>query len=82
MMCDRGLIPVRSDLVLFRRVGGVLGAFGANRCMFESNFPPDKQTCSYPVMWNTFKRIVADCSADEKAALFAGTARTVYALDV
>jgi predicted TIM-barrel fold metal-dependent hydrolase len=56
--------------------------FGADRCMFESNFPPDKQTCSYPVMWNTFKRIVADCSQDEKAALFAGTARKVYRLDV
>jgi predicted TIM-barrel fold metal-dependent hydrolase len=50
--------------------------------MFESNFPPDKQTCSYPVMWNTFKRIVADYSQAEKAALFAGTARKVYRLEI
>jgi predicted TIM-barrel fold metal-dependent hydrolase len=56
--------------------------FGADRCMFESNFPPDKQTCSYPVMWNTFKRIVADYSQAEKEALFAGTARKVYRLEV
>ena len=48
--------------------------FGANRCMFESNFPVQKRWCSYTVVWNAFKRLAAGASADEKAALFALTA--------
>ena len=36
-------------------------AFGAARCMFESNFPVDKGMCAYPVLWNAFKRIAAGC---------------------
>ena len=54
--------------------------FGAQRCMFESNFPVDKGGASYAVLWNAFKRMAAGASADEKAALFAGTARRVYKL--
>jgi len=54
--------------------------FGASRCMFESNFPVDKVTSSYVVLWNAFKRIVAKASAADKAALFAGTAARVYKL--
>lgn len=56
--------------------------FGADRCMFESNFPPDKQTCSYPVLWNTFKRIVSGCSDFEREMLFSGTAKSVYRLNL
>jgi L-fuconolactonase len=52
--------------------------FGATRCMFESNFPVQKRWCSYAVVWNAFKRLAASASADEKAALFAGTAARVY----
>jgi predicted TIM-barrel fold metal-dependent hydrolase len=55
-------------------------AFGVDRCMFESNFPVDRYTCAYRVLWNAFKRIAAGCSASEKAALFSGTARRVYRL--
>jgi predicted TIM-barrel fold metal-dependent hydrolase len=55
--------------------------FGAQRCMFESNFPVDKGSCGYRAMWNAFKRIVAAASAAEKAALFHGTASKVYRLD-
>ncbi len=54
--------------------------FGAARCMFESNFPVDKGGASYAVLWNAFTRIAAGASADDKAALFAGTARRVYKL--
>ena len=52
--------------------------FGAERCMFESNFPVQKRWSSYAVTWNAFKRIAANASASEKAALFAGTAARVY----
>ncbi len=57
-------------------------AFGVNRCMFESNFPPDKQSCGYTELWNAFKRIAAGASAAEKTALFSGTAARVYRLTV
>ncbi len=55
-------------------------AFGVERCMFESNFPVDKGMCSYPVLWNAFKRIAAACSPDEKAALFHRSAARFYSL--
>jgi predicted TIM-barrel fold metal-dependent hydrolase len=53
-------------------------AFGVNRCMFESNFPPDKQSCGYTELWNAFKRITSGASAAEKTALYSGTAARVY----
>jgi L-fuconolactonase len=56
--------------------------FGADRCMFESNFPVQKRWCSYQVVWNAFKRIAAKASPTEKAALFAGTAARVYGVSV
>jgi predicted TIM-barrel fold metal-dependent hydrolase len=58
-----------------------LEAFGAGRCMFESNFPVDKGMCSYRVLWNAFKRLASGAGADEKTALFGGTAMDVYRLD-
>ena len=58
----------------------VVEAFGAARCMFESNFPVDKGMASYGTIWNAFKRLAADASAEEKAALFSGTALRVYRL--
>ncbi|MFN9929002.1 MAG: amidohydrolase family protein [Phenylobacterium sp.] len=57
-------------------------AFGADRGMFESNFPVDMGSCDYATLWNAFKHLAAGASADEKAALFAGTARRVYRLEV
>jgi L-fuconolactonase len=55
-------------------------AFGTPRCMFESNFPVDKGMCSYPVLWNAFKRIAAGSSADAKADLFHRAAARFYGL--
>ena len=54
--------------------------FGVDRCMFESNFPVDKITSGYGVLWNAFKRLAAKASAAEKTALFSGTASRVYKL--
>jgi len=56
-------------------------AFGVDRAMFESNFPVDKQSCSYAVLWNAFKRFAASYSEAEKHALFCGTACRVYRID-
>lgn len=52
--------------------------FGPERCMFESNFPVDKFSLSYHVLYNGLKKIVADFSGDEKDAMFFGTAARVY----
>ena len=57
-----------------------IAAFGPARCMFESNFPVDKITSSYAVLWNAFKRLAAGASAAEKHALFSATASRVYRL--
>jgi L-fuconolactonase len=54
--------------------------FGADRCMFESNFPVQKRWCSYAVLWNACKRLAAGASTAEKSALFSATAARVYRL--
>ena len=55
--------------------------FGPDRCLFESNFPVDKVSVSYHVLWNAFKRIASGCSAEEKAKLFHDTAARVYRIE-
>jgi len=56
--------------------------FGPGRCMFESNFPVDKQSCSYAVLWNSFKLLCAGAgfSAADKGAMFHDTAARFYRL--
>ncbi len=56
--------------------------FGPDRCMFESNFPPDKVSYSYNVMYNAFKRLSQGYSASERAAMFHNTAARIYRIDV
>jgi L-fuconolactonase len=55
-------------------------AFGAERCMFESNFPTEAGSCTYRTLWNAFKGVVSSYSAAEKHALFSQTAARVYRL--
>ena len=55
--------------------------FGADRCMFESNFPVDKGSFSYTVLWNAFKRVAAGLSEADKRALFSASAARIYRLD-
>jgi predicted TIM-barrel fold metal-dependent hydrolase len=55
--------------------------FGAGRCMFESNFPVDRASCSYTVLWNAYKRLGRGYGAAERGALFRDTARRVYRLE-
>ena len=52
--------------------------FTPARCMFESNFPVDKVSFSYNVMWNAFKRFSKGYSATERAAMFHDTAAKIY----
>jgi L-fuconolactonase len=59
-----------------------IDSFGPARCMFESNFPVDRASCSYAVLWNSFKKIAAGFSAEEKSWLFNRTATETYRLQV
>ena len=79
--------PLTSEQMLerhgmYRWYKAVLDDFGADRCMFESNFPVDKECGSSVVLWNFFKRVAAKAglSEDSKQQAFAGTARKVYRL--
>ena len=60
----------------------VIESFGPNRCMFESNFPPDKVSFSYNVMYNAFKRMSKDYSPSERADLFHDTATRAYRITI
>ncbi len=82
---DYGTLPVppsSAELAAHWRpyIETCIELFGPNRCMFESNFPVDKMGIGWAALWNAFKRISARASADEKLALFSGTARRVYRL--
>ena len=76
--------PSSEDLAAAWRpyVETCIEAFGVKRCMMESNFPVDKQSCSYGVLWNALKRITQRCSAAEKVVLYRDTAARVYRLTV
>ena len=54
--------------------------FGPDRCMFESNYPVDKISYSYNVLWNAFKRLSKGYSTTERAAMFHDTAARVYSI--
>ena len=54
--------------------------FTPARCMFESNFPVDRLSCSYTVLWNQFKKLTNGFSAGERSAMFHDTAMRVYRL--
>jgi len=64
-----------------RYIETCITAFGARRAMFESNFPVDKGSYSYPVFWNACKLLAKGATAAEKADLFAGAAARFYRLD-
>jgi predicted TIM-barrel fold metal-dependent hydrolase len=56
--------------------------FGPQRCIAESNFPPDRQTCSYRVIWNAYKLATRGYSLSERRALFHDNAVRIYRLDL
>jgi predicted TIM-barrel fold metal-dependent hydrolase len=79
---ERPMPPSSEELAAAWRpyIETCIEAFGTQRCMFESNFPPDKGQCSYQVIFNAFKRIAAPYSEAEKTALFSKTATDFYRL--
>jgi L-fuconolactonase len=80
----RAVAPSSEELATAWRpyIETCIEAFGPDRCMMESNFQVDKQSCGYSVLWNALKRITLGCSAAEKAALYRDTAARVYRVTV
>src|ERR1700687_4281391 len=79
---ERPIPPSSEDAAVAWRpyIETCIEAFGSERSMFESNFPPDKGTCSYGVLWNAFKRISGGYSETEKTNLFSKAACDFYRL--
>ncbi len=80
-----GDAPVSSDQFVeeqARYYHHTIECFGADRCMFESNFPVDRFSLSYAVFWNGCKKLAADYSETEQTAMFSGTAARVYGLSI
>jgi L-fuconolactonase len=79
---DEDRAPSSADLAEAWRpwIETCLAAFGPSRCMYGSNFPVDKGSCSYSIGLNALKRLVADASPNEKAAIFWRSAKTFYRL--
>ncbi|MFT5267755.1 MAG: L-fuconolactonase [Acidimicrobiales bacterium] len=75
--------PATSDEIVAAHERWYLHAidcFGPERCMFESNFPVDRLSVSYRVMWNALKKIASRFTPDERDQMFWGTAERVYSL--
>ena len=63
-------------------IESAIEAFGPQRCMMESNYPPDGRSCGYVPLWNALKTVVRGYSPEEKASLFHATAARVYRIPV
>ena len=78
---DQRATPATSDEIVDAHSAYYLhtiDCFGPSRCMFESNFPVDRLSVSYNVLWNAFKKIAHPFSADEQHAMFMATAQRIY----
>jgi predicted TIM-barrel fold metal-dependent hydrolase len=54
--------------------------FGADRCMFASNFPVDSAGGTFDDLYTTFNAVTADLNETSREQLFAATAERVYRL--
>jgi len=61
---------------------GAIELFGAERCMFASDFPTDRLFGSFDRHLSAYHSIVADFTDAEKRALFAGNANRLYRLEI
>tara|TARA_Y100001933_G_C18993593_1_gene561571 strand:- start:110 stop:1144 length:1035 start_codon:yes stop_codon:yes gene_type:complete len=82
---DEREMPASSDEIVAAHQDYYLhtiDCFGPERCMFESNFPVDKLSVSYAVLWNALKKIGSRFNETEKDLMFRGTAQRIYRLEI
>ena len=79
---ERAVPPTSDELADVNQRWYSLGIeqFGPDRCMFESNFPVDRMSCSYTVLWNSFKKMTRSFPAEERSAMFHDNALRLYRL--
>lgn len=79
---ERETAPSSDDLLEANRpwYEHTIECFGPSRCMFESNFPVDKLSCGYTILWNQFIKLTQNFPADERSQLFHDTAQRIYRL--
>ena len=53
-------------------------AFGADRCVFASNFPVDSMYGTFDELYTTFSDVTAGCDDETREKLFASNAERVY----
>jgi predicted TIM-barrel fold metal-dependent hydrolase len=59
-------------------VDKMIALYGADRCMFGSNFPVEKLWTNYSQMISVIRKCIAKYSLDEQNAVLHGTAEKVY----
>ncbi len=67
-----------SSDVFKRWIDYVLDAFGVDRCVFASNFPPDSTAGTFDQLYSTFSEITSGLGAEDREKLFAANAERVY----
>jgi predicted TIM-barrel fold metal-dependent hydrolase len=67
---DRGRIAPTTEVIL--------EAFGSDRCMLSSNYPPEGLVKPYAEIWRTYRSLFAALSRDEQEKLFARNVRRLY----
>lgn len=80
---DQRALPPSSDQIVKAQAHWyhhTIECFGPERCMFESNFPVDRVSVSYPILWNAFKKMAATYDEQARTSLFSETARRTYSL--
>jgi predicted TIM-barrel fold metal-dependent hydrolase len=73
-------MPLQSmDAAVFQPwIEHCLDAFGADRCMFASNFPVDGMHGTFDDLYGTYDELTSGLDAATRDALFAGNAERVY----
>jgi predicted TIM-barrel fold metal-dependent hydrolase len=67
----------REELMRFI-IGETVAAFGADRCLFGSNFPIEKLWTDYATLYRTFRKAIAGLADREQAAILYDTAARLY----
>jgi L-fuconolactonase len=73
-----GSIELANDMAPY--LDFCIDKFGPSRGMFESNFPVDKVSFSYNILYNAFKIYSKNYSQSERASLFHNTAAKIYSI--
>ena len=78
---DRWTVPALAE-ALAPWLKHLVGKFGAERCVFESNFPVDKAHCDLPVLVQAYSLALAHLDDAARAAIFAGNAARIYGIEL